>query len=160
MNNGINAWSRCKSSIEIKSPILEVGCGNGRLCELLSKQGYDICGIDITTFNYSRIGYKYIAMDITKLWPFKDNQFKLALSFDVAEHIEEYDLDIMLNEMCRVSNQRLLKIAHGASKYRPIQLHVTQRSKQWWIDKLQCTTESEWKIIDTIKQSTIYWSKI
>jgi len=34
--------------------ILEVGCGNGKLCKLLVDIGYDVTGLDIVSWVYDR----------------------------------------------------------------------------------------------------------
>ena len=99
--------------------------------------------------------------DATKPWPYKDDSHDLCVALDFYEHIyEEDDLDFVVSEMYRVASKYIfLEIAVTGSgglqgegegyilkKGEPVPAglegmavagHVTVRSEQWWLDRLE-----------------------
>ena len=110
-NQGLILFDIWSKYVQLTSPILDVGCGNGKLCDLLCKD-YEVIGIDVVNGIYDRIGYNYVQMDATsEIWPFEDKMFSVSLCFDVLEHLKETDISIVLNELIRVSKVQILSIA-------------------------------------------------
>jgi len=86
--------------------VLDLGCNIGYGTNILSNHAKTIFGVDISsnaiqmakvTYQNSNINFKYF--DGNTL-PFEDNKFDLIVSFQVIEHIVDYDL--YFNEMERV----------------------------------------------------------
>lgn len=118
----------------LRSPasVLEVGCGNGKLCEVLSAMRFDVVGLDITEGPYERNGYKFIKHDITQRLPFENNEFDYCVSFDVLEHLEQEQIEDVLRDIFRVGRCIILTIAcfdRGV-------LHPTVKPPEWWVEKL------------------------
>lgn len=75
--------------------VLEIGCGIGTIVSELSKQGYDVRGMDISqvAIEYGRGKYPGIRLDVqpAEELPFEDGAFDVVLSFDLFEHIARID---------------------------------------------------------------------
>ena len=134
-----NPWSKDPISI------LELGCGNGKLCKFLSDMNFEVTGLDIVDCLYDRSGYKFIKEDLTTdSMRFNYGEFDYCISFDVLEHLpEEYIADV-LEDMARISSNVILKVA--SSGIPP--LHVTVRTPGWWMNQLivNCPDFS-WRLI-------------
>lgn len=129
------------------SIILEVGCGNGKLCKRLAMANYDVTGIDVVPGPYQREGYTFKPVNIVYApWPFFNQQFTLGLAFDVFEHIEREKLDKAIQEFVRVSRDQAVSIPNCKSVGK---LHVTVESIEWWMDKLMTNSDDKWRIVTT-----------
>lgn len=135
---GIDYWSDRKTSV------IEVGCGNGQLCELLSYLGFQVTGTDIVEGPYDRKGYQFIIQDLSGPLGFLDNEFDYCLSFDVMEHIEEKYIDDALREMGRIARHIIMKVACSGTP----PLHITVKSAGWWLNRLilNCS-DYEWSVV-------------
>lgn len=115
--------------------IVEFGCGNGILCDYLSRMYFEVTGIDIVEekIMYDRSRYKFLEMDLRKTpYDFEDKQFDYAMSFDFLEHLPPDCVVPVLQEMCRVSSGVITKVACTPE---PL-LHLTVETPGWWLDKL------------------------
>ncbi len=115
--------------------IVELGCGNGKLCEFLKRQSMDVTGTDIfdNEIVYDRSLYKFVKHDLTQTpYPFEDNEFDYGLSFDVLEHLKEEYIAPALQEMARFSRSLIIKVSCSGEK----PLHLTIKSPGWWFDQL------------------------
>ena len=124
--------------------ILEVGCGNGRLCNLLVEMGYNVVGIDIVPGMYDRSGYEFHVHDLCEgTLPFKDNEFDACLSFDVIEHLPT-NYDETIAEMLRVGKIAIGVIAcwrTGAQSQ--LNLHSTVFEPERWMQKISELSQDE-----------------
>lgn len=120
----------------LKGPasILDLGCGNGKLCQLLAYWGYDVTGLDITEAHYEREGYDFVKHDITLgRLPFKDDEFDYCLSFDVLEHLPQEWIEEAIWDMFRVSRNVVLGVSCcERGKF----IHRTVQPPEWWLEKL------------------------
>jgi len=75
--------------------ILEIGCGIGSVVFELSRQGYDVTGIDISgeAIEYGLKKYGDIRLEVqaAETLPYEDQYFDVVLSFDLFEHIANID---------------------------------------------------------------------
>ena len=137
--------------VELESPILEVGCGNGKLCSRLASMGFQVTGMDVVDGGYDRQGYAFRVFNIAKgIWPFADRQFAWGLSFDVVEHIQESEIDHVLSELFRVTNNQVLSIPNCKAVGR---LHVLVKPLDWWLSKLISLSDDRWKIVATVDRN-------
>jgi len=127
--------------------VVEIGCGNGRLCDLLSGMSLDVTGVDIFDNDavYNRERYKFIKQDLIQTpYPFKDNEFDYCLSFDVLEHLPPEAIAPALKEMGRISSNIFLAVSCTGG--RP--LHLTVKTPGWWLDRLiENCPDFSWRIL-------------
>jgi ubiquinone/menaquinone biosynthesis C-methylase UbiE len=94
--------------LEIKSNVLDVGCGSGKLSEYLNEKGYAVTGIDINKKaleeNRERnSNITYIEADITKNLPFTDSQFDgVVVSYVFVSIIDRLKQKAAADELVRV----------------------------------------------------------
>lgn len=122
--------------------ILEVGCGNGKLCKLLTGMGYDVTGLDIVPgpYSYDRDGYNFVEHDIARgRLPFTDNEFDCCLSFDVLEHLPRKWIEEHVWDMLRVSGAIIGTVAC----YERTPLHLTVKEHGWWKEIISRHSEKE-----------------
>lgn len=118
---------------KMRISVIEVGCGNGKLCDFLSDILIDVTGLDIAKGPYDRSKYKFVLHDVNEMsLPFDDDEFDYCLSFDVMEHIAEEKVPFVLKEMARVSRHMIIKVACSGGP----PLHLTVKSPGWWLDEL------------------------
>ena len=89
------------------SSILDVGCGDGRITNLLVKKYEHVCGLDS-----SEEALKHVVSE--KKWgnvdslPFEDKSFDMILCSEVLEHLPFRIYDKALQEMERVAEKYIL----------------------------------------------------
>jgi SAM-dependent methyltransferase len=131
-NWGLVTLPQWLNRLKRPASILEVGCGNGKLCKLLSDLGYDVTGLDLVPGSYDRDGYNFVKHDITLSYlPFKDNEFDYCLSFDVLEHLPTKWVEQSIWDMFRVANSIVVSVACYGNE----PLHLTVRPPEWWVEK-------------------------
>ena len=115
--------------------IVEIGCGNGKLCRLLGFWGYDITGLDLVRGQYDRAAYNFVEHDVcTGHLPFEDRTFDYCVSFDVLEHIPEKWINEVIWDMFRVARTVIIGIScRGKGQ---AGLHPTVHPPEWWSEKL------------------------
>ena len=133
--------------------ILDVGCSHGYAVEDLQKKGYDTYGIDIAekAIEYSiqrgLINCKCCSADNID---FDDNIFDVILSTDTLEHIPIDNIDKVINEFNRVTNEKaiiFIKVAtvpelnrswdHIINDYAYSGLHLTTENLKFWRSKFE-----------------------
>ncbi len=103
-------WGELRSLEKYVSPkdrVLDLGCGNGRLYDLIEKKNVSYCGLDaseklveIAREKYPEADFKVgDALDL----PFAENSFDKIISIGVFHHISSFDMRLkFLKEACRV----------------------------------------------------------
>ena len=92
--------------------ILDAGCGGGALMLFLSKAGFKIEGVDMSSEGVrnavddlqlnARVG------DLCDLHEFADNSFDLVVCSEVTEHIPSQNLERIIAELFRVSSKYVI----------------------------------------------------
>ena len=82
--------------------VLEIGKGNGFLCDYLKKNNFDISTCDI-----DKDLNPDILSPITNIKS-KDNNFDVVCAFEVLEHIPFKDFEIAIKELRRVSSDYVI----------------------------------------------------
>lgn len=90
---------------KFKDPsILEIGSGSIGITRYLNKP---VTGVDLSFSGPRSSLLKTIAASATSL-PFEDNQFDIAISMDVLEHLPKKDREVVISEMIRVSKGTII----------------------------------------------------
>lgn len=90
--------------------LLDVGCGDGKLCSLLVNYVFKCTGIDIEKnaiifarkLNRNIKNLSFLLVSPVEKWPFDNNSKDVVSCFEVIEHLEPKVLNNMLNEVKRV----------------------------------------------------------
>lgn len=114
---------------------LEVGCGAGRWCRLLSEKGYDVTGIDLQSALITRNRQRYpeIAFHCCSLQEYEpESPFDLVSSVTVLQHVpfgEQTDaIASMRSALVKGGHAIALENSHDQAS------HVFSRSIRDWID--------------------------
>ncbi len=136
---------------------LDVGCGVGFAAEFMSGPIFDfhVFGVDVSdvAIEQAKKRLEHIPGSAQRLLtvtdqtlPFDADFFNLITCFDVLEHLDEPDIDVLLAEMLRTARPGgVLYIsvscrASGVSDLHGDNLHRTVRGTDWWIEKVQPDT--------------------
>ncbi len=88
--------------VPINNNILEIGVGNKTVNNILKGKGHNITSIDILP----ELEPDYVG-DVRKL-PFKNNEFNTTIVFEVLEHLPYKDFLMSLEEIKRVTSNKIL----------------------------------------------------
>jgi ubiquinone/menaquinone biosynthesis C-methylase UbiE len=86
--------------------ILDVGCGNGVITNVLSEY-FDVTGIDRSEAALKFVKTKRVKADTSDL-PFVDDSFDLVFSSEVLEHIPDTEFEKTVLELKRVSKKYIM----------------------------------------------------
>lgn len=117
-----------------KKKILCLGSGNGYEAVQFLNHGHDCYIAELYHPNLKVFQGRQVKA-LAQNFPFKDNEFDLLFSCEVMEHIPEKDLDLVLSEAKRVSEEVFFTIATRDDS--AFSTHITIHNGQWWIDKFQ-----------------------
>lgn len=155
-------WSLFFAEEAQDAKILDIGCGPGYTVRAGREAGYDIVGVDISTYLADVIWptenvSKWCQLAYADILPFDDDAFDIILCLAVLEHIPEVGIKLSLKEMKRVLKKSgLLCIDIGMKPY-PIKImnlyeaHITLKPKEWWLTQM---AESGFicKVMEKLKQ--------
>jgi len=107
---------------------LDLGCGVGRHCVYLAKNGIDVVGVDTSSSALSLAkrwaeeeklkNVAFVRAAMTNI-PFYDGYFQAVISVSVIHHALKADIEKTVNEIHRVLNRRGLFIANITSVMDP-----------------------------------------
>jgi len=82
--------------------VLDVGCSDGQVMELLKKQGFEVKGVDIATeaLNKAELKGLNVVYGVAQNLPFGNETFDTVFCSHVIEHL--IDFDVALKEFYRV----------------------------------------------------------
>jgi len=133
-NQGLKYLPSWFNALKPGSKILDVGCGNGLLCNWLEDRGFEVTGLDIVPGPYNRDKYEFVLHDLQKgKLPFENNAFDCVLCFDVFEHIHLRWAEELIYDMMRVGGNIVAGVACFGSTHED--LHITVRPVEWWTEK-------------------------
>lgn len=84
--------------------VLDLGCNDGAVCNVLHERGNDVVGVDLEKLvqiarkNHPHL--KFVTADLSHISPFKDNAFDAIYASEILEHIP--DDKLFLKECYRV----------------------------------------------------------
>lgn len=86
--------------------ILDVGCGNGIITNVLSKE-YDVTGIDFSAIALEYVECNSICCSADNI-PVKDNSFDMIFSSQLLEHLSNPVLDKTILELKRIAKKYII----------------------------------------------------
>lgn len=102
----INSTSALISRELIKGKVLDVGCRDGRITNVLSSK-YDVIGLDLGLESLKKVQKNKICASIENL-PFPDKTFDLVICTEVLEHLPSTVLRKGIEELKRVTKRFIL----------------------------------------------------
>ena len=122
-----------------RGPVLDLGCGDGRLTQELALRGCDVVGIDVSQraigLAQRQLPGRVAVADMCEI-PFADASFETVIAVESAEWLDEDDVPAMLAELHRVTRHRAcLWISTGAGSRRAG--GTTPRPRVWWEQRLR-----------------------
>lgn len=119
--------------------VLDVGCGIGTWLNVFhEKGGLEILGLDGDYVNRDLLA-KNIPLDFFKAFDLSlefdlKKKFDLAICLEVAEHLPFTSSDLLVNSLCRHSDQVLFS---AAIPNQGGQNHLNEQWPSFWIDKFK-----------------------
>jgi len=87
--------------------VLDLGCGNGEIVNVLNEQGYDAYGVDINSKVIEALSKNspehFFTANVAEGTPFSENQFDaVVISFLLASFIDDEDINNLVTELKRI----------------------------------------------------------
>ena len=103
--------------------IIDVGCGTGALCAILSDKGFDVTGIDpaekmlgIARRKGKGKPIRFARGNVLEKLPFEDQSFDVAIASYVAHGLGEKSRKAMYAEMRRVARHKIIIYDYNQKK--------------------------------------------
>lgn len=151
--SGVKIFSFLQKYIEINS-VIDFGCGSGAFLKAIKdlNPNAEVLGVDGSAIDRS----EFLATDNFKqcnLATFKyetEKKYDLAISIEVAEHLDEEYADNFVDNLCKAADVVLFS---AAIKYQGGDHHVNEQSLSYWKDKFDAR---EYEYIDCIRPE--FWN--
>ena len=128
---------------ELRPPprrIIDVGCGPGHLMAALREHGAEVFGVDISreALRASRDkGLPVEHFDLTAPGvPLPGAPYDLAISCEVAEHLEERFADLFVEKLTCAAPRVFLTAAAPDASVGPGLHHVNEQPQSYWAEKM------------------------
>jgi ubiquinone/menaquinone biosynthesis C-methylase UbiE len=129
--------------------VLDVGCAKGYLVYTLRQRNIEASGIDWSTYaikNACADARPHLVIASAMQLPFASEEFSLAVTHDVLEHLDESSARSALRECARVSHRQLHQVNTGRWCYDQDESHVLKLPLDRWREmvaelRLDHTTE-------------------
>jgi len=119
--------------------VVDVGCGSGNLMAALSDRHVEVFGVDVAEAALQRCaarGVRAERFDLTGDTPLPGAPYDLAISCEVAEHLDEQYADRFLDHLATAAST----IYMTAAEPNPVKgvglHHVNERPNAYWIEKM------------------------
>jgi len=145
-----------KEKISFKS-VVDVGCGIGGWLKAFAETGIeDYLGIDFNSISDSKLAIpknKFLRHDLRTPLKLK-RKFDLAISIEVAEHLEEKYADIFLNSLTNLSDIIMFSAAIPKQGGKD---HVNEQENIYWVKKFK---ERRYICLDLIRPKILLNQKV
>ncbi len=123
-----------KTLIERYKPrtMLDVGCAKGFLVEQLRDQGVEAFGVDVSPYAISQVREDIRPhCRVAKGTETLPGQYDLITCVEVAEHVPEAEARIMIEEMCRHTDQVIFSSTDDGFDE---PTHINIHPKEYWVE--------------------------
>lgn len=141
--------------------VIDVGCGPGHMMAALEARGIRTFGVDIASAALARAKDKGVSVqhfDLTVEGPsLPGTSYDLAISCEVAEHLDARFAEKFVKHMCAASDVIYLTAAEPNPSMGPGLHHVNEQPNEYWIARFEqsgfvldeCLTASARTALDT-----------
>ncbi len=157
--HGLNLWENHREIFpDHFRSALDIGCGLGRLMATWNDEGIDAWGVDLVSNCLApeiliKWGDRFI---VANLWEMElGMRFDLGVCADVMEHIPEDHVAEALQRIASHCDETIFSIANQPSNYSGYNLHLTQKSLDWWLGMFQ-SVGSEPEVLSIVTRKNIY----
>lgn len=123
-----------------KGKVLEIGCSAGYFSKVLSENGFNVLGTDISKFIVDKAKkfvpqVKFTVFNIEKGTPKLNTKFDYIISFEVFEHLKNPSTAFKNSYKLLTSGGRLIISTPFVSKKSLSDpTHINVHEPQWWVD--------------------------
>jgi len=128
-----------QSHLYFNEKVLDYGCAKGFLVKALKLLNIDAYGYDISSYAINNCEPE-VKDFVTDVYEFQSNTFDIVVAKDVLEHIEKKEIPLTLQELNRISKNKLIAIIplgdngkFRIPEYEKDVTHVTKEDEVWWI---------------------------
>jgi ubiquinone/menaquinone biosynthesis C-methylase UbiE len=95
--------------------VIDIGCGTGALCSVLSAMGLSVTGVDPAKnmLKYAKRhpenhGVRFLSANVLDPLPFADQTFDLSIASYVAHGLQQNERQRMYAELCRITKSKVI----------------------------------------------------
>jgi len=103
--------------------IIDIGCGTGALCAVLSQSGFKVTGVDtaqkmldIASNKEENKSIQFMQASAVERLPFEDNHFDLAITSFVAHGLKPNERKVLYTEMSRITKHLVIIYDYNQKK--------------------------------------------
>lgn len=103
--------------------VIDVGCGTGALCFVLSQMGLQVTGVDpaqkmlqVAAKKQENKGIAFVQASALERMPFENKSFDFSIASFVAHGLKENDRKAMYTEMSRISKHLVILIDYNENR--------------------------------------------
>ncbi len=119
---------------------IDVGCGPGHLMAALNRQGIRPSGVDLSRAAIQRSRAKGLSVeyhDLTSEEVLPGVPYDLAISCEVAEHLEQKHARRFVRKLCRAASTVFLTAAAPDPESGPGLFHFNEQPQDYWIELME-----------------------
>lgn len=139
--------------------VLDLGCGAGGYSRTIRRMGFDVLGVEVSDHCCRKYlkDINHVNTDILSFLQGNNKKFDWVLFTDVIEHLDISYLDQCLPLMAKVAKSSLIGVANHSDVLSGVELHLIQKGRGWWQEKLQEYFKDVKLIEDTCQRDCLFF---
>ena len=138
--------------------LLDVGCGKGLFFRKVREAGSEVClgGFDLKVFH----DVEGVVMGVGNLVGTEDplwGGWDVVTCMDVLEHLKVEDVPLAVQRVCRAGREVGISVSNHSDVWDGMELHLTQRDRDWWREKLEKRMEIRAEREANEGQTYMFW---